>query len=439
MAYVTDLKKDEEKNQGANLTGTQTSGETSVINTGGDSAGPTGGQMQSNEPKQSRGGSSGWTNLQTYKDANVNNDASMASAIGKTQRKEKSDVAGAFGTLQSDLGKGIDDSSIKNFDTMTQRISQNPSDVSQDEFSKYYNYEYGGPQSLEEVGSFQGAQKELGDLSRISDQTKEYRGVADLLNQTYGQDANYNRGQNLLDAFITQSGDRGQRALGNIRSDFARTQEQYGEKQDLLGQQIDAARNYANQQGQDFRGQTESQYDQWLGDLAGAREGLEGSLSSGFGTTGAGLEGSIFGRDELMDYASQGADVNAKLAALSGLMGNQYESTDFNALADQLLAQEQEYISAQVQAEQQRQAQIAAEKEAARQEALRQQAQTQATGSTDVAIGDINQKLDPNISAGDFLEQDPWARDDQILGEDLAEKAKEADPVRKIISGDWSF
>ena len=381
MAYISPLINEEEKKnqQGLGLVGTQTSsGQTSVIDGGSSSAGsnPSGAQVSATAPQQTKGGGSGWTNIQNYKQANLDNDQPMAEAINETQSREKGQLANAFSTLKSDLSSGIENARLKGFDQMFERVKGTPGKVSQDDFSKYYNYQYGGPQSVENVGSYQSAEDEYNDLTNVSNKTKNYRGVADLLNETYGKDANYNRGQNLLDAFITRSGDKGQASLENMRQGLAGAQTAYTQGKQGLGSTIADAQRQADDERYNFRGQTNQLYDKWLGDIQGIKSQAGKALSRGFiGTTGEPQKW-ITGQDKLNQYADQGSDMNARLSALSGLLGTNYEQIDFANMRDQLLAQEQQALDDEVakymedlakqQAETQAIAKAAADEEAAK-------------------------------------------------------------------------
>ena len=446
MAYVSQLKKDDEnQNQGMSLTGgQQTSGESGVISGSGGASqpsGPTGGQQQAATTPQKKGGSSGWTNLSTYRDANINNDRNMARAIGDTQSKEKKQVADAYGRLRGDVSSGISQGNLSDQDIgiMKSRLSTAPSTVSQEDFSKYYNYAYGGPGSIEEVGSYQDTRKELGDLDRISEQTKNYRGVADLLNETYGKDATYNRGQNILDAFITQSGEKGQRALGDIRRDFANLSGKYQDLDSTLNQQIGAARDYANKQGADFRQNVNTNYDQMLNNVGKYQAEMNDVLSSGIGRTGDTLSRDMFGTDELRNYQELGSSQDAKLRALSELMGKQYQGVDFNTLANDLLATEQAKLDQQYNAEIQRMAEAEARRAAA--ERFNREIEAQAANA-----GFIESDSDPNSQDVTNTQGDQLVEYIFSNPIDRAETTVNNDPVTKTINdaltgggGGWSW
>ncbi len=359
MAYVANLKEDEEKNQGqagANLVGgEQTStGQSSVISGSGESM-PT---SQDQAAQTSKAGSgSGWTNLNQYTDANRGNDAQMATDLRETQGEYINQARDASRSLVDNATKEASQAQLSGWGDVSKRLTSDPSSVQKDEFDKYYNYQYQGPKDVAGVTGFQQTDDQFKNLGQLSQRSNDFSGVASLLDETYGQgDKRYNRGQNTLDTFITRQGDEGSKALSDFRSDIAKEQGTYQQNLNLAQRSLADQSRQAQRVASGFKNTTQSALADYLSQVEAAKTGAGGSMSAGiFAQTGT-PQGILSGQDELENYIKQGMEQDAQLRAISELMGQDYQATDWDAVrqaelnqtqseADQLIADYQSNLA----------------------------------------------------------------------------------------------
>lgn len=335
MAYVANLKEDEEKKQGqagANLVGGEqtSSGQSSVISGSGESM-P---QGESQAAQTSKAGSgSGWTNLSQYTDANRGNDAAMATDLRQTQGEYINQARDASQSLLNTSKSEASQAQLTGWDDISKNLTSNPSSVSKDEFDKYYNYQYQGPKDVAGVSGFQQTDDQFKNLGELSQRSNDFSGVASLLNETYGQgDKRYNRGQNTLDTFITRQGDQGSKALSDFRSDIAKEQGAYNQNLGLAQQYLTQQSQAAGQKAGAFQDTTQSALANYLAEVDAAKKAAGGSMSAGiFAQTGT-PQGILSGQDQLEQYITQGSERDAQLRALSQLMGTDYQATDWDAV-----------------------------------------------------------------------------------------------------------
>jgi hypothetical protein len=216
MAYQQNFNDDDEQNQGAAQTGSETvlSPESSSANSNpATGAAPT-------EASKPRG--SGYTNLSQYVDANKDQAAGMAGKVTGEIAGRLSSAQDQAKQFQSTVGSKAKENTVQ--DTGVIGALQNgPTKFGQANWQAQYKKNvagYQGPQSAQAVEGYQPLadqfQKVDQSAKALDSQAGRYQAAQDTFSKT---DKQYNRGENLLDSFLLGTG-AGSKVLGDYKQSY---------------------------------------------------------------------------------------------------------------------------------------------------------------------------------------------------------------------------
>lgn len=263
MAYVSPLLSEDEKKKQSEQGGVQTStGQSTVIQ--GSGGQQSGSSSQPATPKKQSG--SGWTNLSAYVNANQGQGQRMANEradnIALDTETQKSRVNQETNKFLQDQGIYDQQGQLNKSQFDTKNIKRDFRDtdftkVGQDEFQSLYN------QSSDKFGAFK-PQKEtpkfdfLANPEEIRNQSTNFNWRVSELQDEYGKNKPYSRGQQNLDAFLLGDSD-----LANKRATATQSVKDYAFRDPNAGvNKIQGA--------YDQFGQLAKEYDRSIGESKGA-------------------------------------------------------------------------------------------------------------------------------------------------------------------------
>lgn len=296
MAY---FQTDEEQNK---------KGSVQTAEAGGRSApGSAGGAGAANAPAQKASGS-GWTNLQSYQEANKGASERLGQGIAGGMNKAYEDKAGDINNAALDQIQGIQSNLVKAPEDSS--YFQDATKIDKADFQSKYNADLN-----RDDFAFQAPEvKNVDNYKSMANQGQA--GNKALLSEFLGGGrADYSGGQQSLDSYLLGSGQGRnlvQNTAGNLvdrrNADMAKAQGNFDSRLNAL----DARQDFEREKFQKMYSNQKTIADQALQNLAG---GVDLGLS----------------RDE---YMSQGEKAFQQAAALAALTGQNIDAIDFGALYD---------------------------------------------------------------------------------------------------------
>jgi len=314
MAFVGNAEEEQkQKAIGSAPAMSQASGEA----TGGDSSAPSGGESSS-------GSGTGWTNLQSYLKSNEGNDGQMANKIA-------SDTKGIMDQTRSDTADWKTDVQDKTASGTTSAFggSGPMSQMGQDDFSKYYDAEYKGPQTAEDSSKFQAADSGAKKFQGLSTATDSFAGRQGLVNDSFKRD-DYGKGMNLLDTFLVSGGKQGKETMQGIRDEYTGFESDLNKSKADLGSGIKSAQDTTAATQQGFRSQVSDEAQGYQDQIDTAKYFLDGGTGGDVWNNPLSGGTNIQGSDAF--NKTRGETNSAQLKALRELEGKDTsDMTDFSA------------------------------------------------------------------------------------------------------------
>lgn len=216
MAYQQDFTDKDKENQGA------PAGEQVLTSSAPSTVGAPASPAQSSTPAPSKKGS-GYTNLSQYVKANEDQapekivnpvTSDLKTRLGDVQTKKRD-----FWTTTSNIAKAntIQDTGLN------EALKANPGAQNEAAWKDVFLKQtggYQGPKSIADIEGYQGLNQDVSKLDTDIQGLRDPSRLQARLQDTFGKNAPYTRGQNTLDSLIATTG-KGAQALGQFQDEYA--------------------------------------------------------------------------------------------------------------------------------------------------------------------------------------------------------------------------
>lgn len=186
--------------------------------------------MQAAPPSDSSG--TGWTNIQSYLNANQSQAAGMGQQIANNVNTQAQNAQTGVNNLSQNFASQVGQATT-NYDPnqvnndisaalgMTSGSTFNPSYVSN--FSNFANASYIGPTNLDQENNYGTVSNNLNNALNTLSETGSEAGRDQLLQAQYGNDSanGYTQGENALDQGLVEGSEAAQKDLSNVASNWS--------------------------------------------------------------------------------------------------------------------------------------------------------------------------------------------------------------------------
>lgn len=284
MAYIPQIKNDEEENQpgqgqaGAERVISQGAAPQLGLQSGGGSQGVNagGGQAPSGSQTQSRRGSN-YVNLQNY--LNVNKGEGLGEQVKEGVKYHADQATEKLGGYRSNVEQAVDKGRVKSDQDVIQGLREDPTKVDEGKFKSLYYGEYGGPKHADEVEGYKDTRQAYG---KVDEATKGAKGGfserTNLLQTAFqrpdegGQTRGYyTPGESRLDTFFLGASDAGQKALDDIANEYG----EFGGQFDDYLKEARGTIEAADENSKAVRDNVRSEYDTALGSVDNVLSGID--------------------------------------------------------------------------------------------------------------------------------------------------------------------
>ena len=273
MAYVDPINQDDDKEQSNQEIATTP--ETSIISGG----------AGASQASGKGGGAKGWTNLQTYVDANKEQSGKLGQDVSKdisnkinTIDTQKEQYSNTYSQARPTINMEADQSILSD-------ISKGNISPRKNEIASVYNAQYKGPASTQAIQGYEDIAKGYSDTGVRADNLNSEQGRVEALQSTYGKQQPYTSGEQYLDSFILGAGEQGRKALQDTQNLVSGSKNAWKKTLADVAADIDANRSYYNA----LRGQAQQAVGSKLGEYSDVFNAQKQQLNQESAAKAAGL------------------------------------------------------------------------------------------------------------------------------------------------------
>lgn len=211
MAYVSSVLEEEDKKEG------QSGGE--VVLSSGAPTTVQGAANKGGSGADKKASSSGWSNLQSYVDANKGNDVAMAGKIVGKVDNRASELQSSRNQFGEKVRSEVDKGTVRDAGVIS-GLQTSPTKVDKAQFQKQATATYQGPKDVTDFQEYGKLSGDVGRLRSTLDNTTSDEGRKSLLQESFKR-SDYGQGMQNLDAFILGAAPESKKQIANLNEKYS--------------------------------------------------------------------------------------------------------------------------------------------------------------------------------------------------------------------------